>query len=286
MMEKLQPAWAKMAVILFGGFLYAAGMNLFVVPFQLFSGGAVGLAQLITLFLQPLFPESGLNLYGVTYMLINLPLLFLAYHSMGRGFLIRTILGAGSISLFTSLIPAVPLMEDCLASVLIGGIVTGIGVGLILIAGGCGGGFDIIGVWASRRFKNASVGKISLAANAVIYLILLMLFDIQVVLYSLIYMVFFTILLDKTHYQNINVRLMIFTKKPDIDHEILTRTGRGVTEWKGVGAYTQEETRVLVTCINKYELSEFMDIIRHMDPRAFVVGDEGVYVTGNFEKRI
>ena len=64
MMEKLQPAWAKMAVILFGGFLYAAGMNLFVVPFQLFSGGAVGLAQLITLFLQPLFPESGLNLYG------------------------------------------------------------------------------------------------------------------------------------------------------------------------------------------------------------------------------
>ena len=91
---------------------------------------------------------------------------------------------------------------------------------------------------------------------------------------------------DKTHYQNINVRLMIFTKKPDIDHEILTRTGRGVTEWKGVGAYTQEETRVLVTCINKYELSEFMDIIRHMDPKAFVVVDEGVYVTGNFEKRI
>ena len=113
-----------------------------------------------------------------------------------------------------------------------------------------------------------------------------MLFVIQVVLYSLIYMVFFTILLDKTHYQNINVRLMIFTKKPDIDHEILTRTGRGVTEWKGVGAYTQEETRVLVTCINKYELSEFMDIIRHMDPKAFVVVDEGVYVTGNFEKRI
>ena len=272
MMEKLQPAWAKMAVILFGGFLYAAGMNLFVVPFQLFSGGAVGLAQLITLFLQPLFPESGLNLYGVIYMLINLPLLFLAYHSMGRGFLIRTILGAGSISLFTSLIPAVPLMEDCLASVLIGGIVTGIGVGLILIAGGCGGGFDIIGVWASRRFKNASVGKISLAANAVIYLILLMLFDIQVVLYSLIYMVFFTILLDKTHYQNINVRLMIFTKKPDIDHEILTRTGRGVTEWKGVGAYTQEETRVLVTCINKYELSEFMDIIRPIRVAIEVVG--------------
>lgn len=286
MSGKIPSTWKNISLIIFGSFLYGAGMNMFLTPLGLFSGGAVGLAQLITTFTGDL--DLGfVNLYGIIYMLINLPLLVMAWKSVGKKFFIKTLAGAGGISLFIALIPAPtqPIIDEYLTSVLIGGIITGIGTGLILLAGGCGGGVDIVGVWASKKFRGASVGKASLAFNTVLYAALLLLFDVRTVIYSLIYMVFYTLIIDKVHYQNINVRLMIFTKQEGIDKQINMKT-RGVTEWNGVGAYTGESMHILVSCISKYELHEFMEIIQSIDPKAFIIVDENVYVRGNFEKRM
>lgn len=279
----------KNAGLIIGGSLfYALGMNLFLTPLKLFSGGGVGLAQLLTLFLEKLIPVGNLNLYGIVYMLINIPLLFLAYFQIGKKFFVKTLIGSGAISLFITMIPtlAVPIVDDYLTSVLIGGIACGAGVGIILIAGGSGGGIDVVAVWAAKKFKGASVGKISLYFNVLLYVVMLFLFDAQTVIYSLIYTVVFTLVLDKTHYQNINVRVMIFTKKDGIDKEINEKTRRGVTKWDGCGAYTKESTHILVSCISKYEVNDMMEIVQTIDPQAFVIVDENVIVNGNFEKRI
>lgn len=280
---------AKNASLIVGGsMLYALGMNLFLTPLHLFSGGGVGLAQLITLFLEKFITVGNLNLYGIVYLAINIPLLFLAYFQLGYKFFIKTLIGSAAISLFTTLVPtlSVPIVDDYLTAVLIGGIAAGAGVGLILIAGGSGGGVDVIAMWAAKKFRNASVGKISLYFNVLLYGVMLFMFDAETVIYSLIYTVIFTLILDKTHYQNINVRVMIFTKKSGIDNAINVRTGRGVTKWDGCGAYTQEATQILVSCINKYEVNEMLDLIHSIDPQAFVIVDENVMVNGNFEKRL
>lgn len=278
----------NVGLIIAGSLLYALGMNLFLTPLHLFSGGGVGLAQLLTLFLEQFIKVENLNLYGIIYMLINIPLLFLAFFSIGKTFFVKTMIGSSAISLFITLIPtmAVPIVDDYLTSVLIGGIAAGAGVGMILIAGGSGGGVDIVAMWAAKKFKGASVGKISLYFNVALYAVLLFLFDAQTVIYSLIYMVIFTLMLDRTHYQNINVRVMIFTKKEGIDKEITERTRRGVTEWDGYGAYTSEPMHILVSCISKYEVNDMMEIIQSIDPQAFVIVDENVIVNGNFEKRL
>ena len=288
-MSKKSKILAKNAGLIIGGsLLYALGMNLFLTPLHLFSGGGVGLAQLLTLFLEQLIDVGGFNLYGIVYLIINIPLLFLAYFQLGHKFFIKTLIGSGAISLFITLVPtlAVPIVDDYLTSVLIGGIAAGAGVGLILIAGGSGGGIDVVAMWAAKKFKNASVGKISLYFNVLLYAIMLFMFDAETVIYSLIYTVIFTLILDKTHYQNINVRVMIFTKKDGIDKEINVRTRRGVTKWEGCGAYTKESTQILVSCINKYEVNEVMDLVHSIDPQAFVIVDENVMVRGNFEKRL
>ena len=276
------------ALIVAGSLLYALGMNLFLTPLHLFSGGGIGLSQLLTLFLEKFIPVGNLNLYGIIYLLINIPLLFLAWFQIGKKFFIKTMIGSGAISLFITLIPtlAVPIVNDYLTSVLIGGIASGAGVGLILSAGGSGGGIDVVAVWAAKKFKGASVGQISLYFNVLLYAVMLFLFDAQTVIYSLIYTVVFTLVLDKTHYQNINVRVMIFTKKDGIDKEITERTRRGVTEWDGYGAYTSEPMHILVSCISKYEVSDMMEIVQSIDPQAFVIVDENVIVNGNFEKRL
>ena len=280
---------AKNAGLIIGGsLLYALGMNLFLTPLHLFSGGGVGLAQLLTLFFEQLIDVGSFNLYGVVYLLINIPLLFLAYFQLGYKFFIKTLIGSGAISLFITLVPtlAVPIVDDYLTSVLIGGIACGAGVGIILIAGGSGGGIDVVAMWAAKKFRNASVGKISLYFNVLLYAVMLFMFDAETVIYSLIFTVVFTLVLDKTHYQNINVRVMIFTKKDGIDKEINVRTRRGVTKWDGCGAYTKESTQILVSCINKYEVNEVMDLVHSIDPQAFVIVDENVMVSGNFEKRL
>ena len=280
---------AKNAGLIIGGsLLYALGMNLFLTPLHLFSGGGVGLAQLLTLFIEQFIDVGSFNLYGIVYLLINIPLLFLAFFQIGKNFFVKTLIGSGAISLFITLVPtlATPIVDDFLTSVLIGGIACGAGVGIILIAGGSGGGIDVVAMWAAKKFKNASVGKISLYFNVLLYAIMLFMFDAQTVIYSLIYTVIFTLVLDKTHYQNINVRVMIFTKKDGIDKEINEKTRRGVTKWDGCGAYTKESTQVLVSCINKYEVSDVMELVQSIDPQAFVIVDENVIVNGNFEKRL
>ena len=275
-------------LIVAGSMLYALGMNLFLTPLHLFSGGGVGLAQLLTLLLEKFIQVEGLNLYGIVYMVINIPLLFLAFFSIGKKFFIKTLIGSGAISLFLTLIPTmpVPIVDDYLTAVLIGGIAAGAGVGMILMAGGSGGGVDVVAVWAAKRYKGASVGSISLYFNVLLYAVMLFMFDAEIVIYSLIYTVIFTLILDKTHYQNINVRVMIFTKKDGIDKKINEQTGRGVTKWEGCGAYTKEETQILVSCISKYEVNDMMDIIQSIDSQAFVIVDENVIVNGNFEKRL
>lgn len=279
--------YTRLPGILLGGFLYALGLNQFVVPYQLFSGGVPGLAQLLSIPLGKLL-GSGFNVSGLVYWVLNLPLLYLAWKDLGKSFFFRTLLGSGSISLFMSLlpVPAAPLLEEELVSVVLGGLISGAGIGVILILGGCGGGTDILGVWAARRFRGMSVGKLSMGLNVVLYCFLLLYFDLETFVYSLIFMLFFSFALDKTHYQNINVRLMIFTKTDGIDREILSRTGRGVTEWGGIGAFTHEGTHVLITCINKYEYNMFLELVHTIDPAAFVIADENVRISGNFEKRL
>lgn len=81
-------------LIIAGSLLYAFGMNEFLTPLNLFSGGGVGLAQLLTLFLEQVVSAENINLYGIVYMLINIPLLFLAYYQIGRSFFVKTQIGS------------------------------------------------------------------------------------------------------------------------------------------------------------------------------------------------
>lgn len=276
--------------ILLGAGTYAVGLNLFILPLHLYSGGLVGLAQLLELAVCVFLPSAPkyMNLYGTIYFLINIPPLILAWRHLGRNFLVKTIEGIVWISAFMTLlpVPAMPVLEEKIASVLVGGVISGCGIGVLLTAGGSGGGLDVIGVWTTRTFPQFSVGKLTIYCNAVLFAVYLLLFDSSTALYSLIFMTFYSIFLDRTHYQNINVRLMIFTKKDGLDWDIMKKTARGVTEWKGTGAYTGNTSNILITIINKYEVRRFLELIRTVDPAAFVILDEGVSVLGNFEKRL
>ena len=272
-------------MILIGSALFAASINLFVVPVNLYNGGIVGLSQIFrTVLVSRMNLNFSFDIAGVINFLINVPLFVMAYRSLSRKFFLGTLLSLITQTVCFSLIPipAVPM----LASLIIGAIVGALGIGMTLVSGASGGGTDIVGVYAALHWKSFSVGKLQLLFNALVYCLCAFLFDLPIAIYSIIYAAVYSFVLDKVHLQNIEMSLMIFTKNPEIKSRILKDFVRGVTYWKGLGAYTQTETEVLVTIVSKDEVNDLRRMITQMDPKAFIIVNEGLQITGNFIKRL
>ena len=122
--------------------------------------------------------------------------------------------------------------------------------------------------------------------NVFVYGICLLMFNLETVIYSLIYGVISSVACDRIHIQNINMSVMIFTKKLGISKAIMEETGRGVTNWEGAGAYTNETSYILFVMISKYEVNQIRRIVQSIDPNAFMIFTEGCLVERNFEKRL
>ena len=276
--------------IILGSFLFSIAINLFIVPSNLYNGGFLGMSQVIRHILVRYVHMDfrDFDISGLLYFLMNIPILYIAYSKLGRNFFIKTIISVFVNTIFLSVIkiPKVPLVNDILSSCIIGGIITGFGMGITLRAGGSGGGLDVIGVYYAKKHPNFSVGRISITFNLFVYGACALLFDIQTVIYSIIYTTFSYLICDKTHYQNIMVIIMIFTKVEGVDKLIMEQLNRGVTCWRGNGAYTNEDTNILVTVASKYEATFIRKIVKEVDSNAFIIVNEGVSVIGNFEKRL
>lgn len=280
----------RVALVIGGNILFAVGVNMIITPMNLYSSGFTGMSMLIRMFILDFlhFPQiPGIDYLGIIYYIINVPLFILGYRVLGKEFCVTSMISIGLASLAMALVPvsANPIFDDYLTACLVGGLVSGTGAGLVLKGGTSGGGQDIIGMAMSKLHPNFSVGKISIAINVVIYGICFFLFDIQTVVYSLIYAVTNALALDHQHTQNINVQVTIFTKKEGITDKVINELRRGLTYWRGAGGYTDEDTYVLTTMITKYELPHLIQIVKTVDPNAFVMVNEGTKIYGNFEKR-
>ena len=179
-----------------------------------------------------------------------------------------------------------PIIEDILASIIVGAITSGIGCSMILVQKGCAGGTDIIGMLLSIKMPKMSVGKVGLYFNTVLYTICAFMFNVQTAIYSMLQMFIFSFVVDKTHLQNIEVSVMIFTKCKEVKKMIMDDQHRGVTYWHGIGAYTNQETEVLVSIVSKYEIPALRKKIRELDPHAFIIISSQLEVSGGFEKRL
>lgn len=273
-----------------GGALYAVGVNLFIVPFNLYSGGLVGIAQLIrTILSDYIHIEFGSkDVAGIIFYALNLPILIYAFPRLDKLFFLKTLVAVTSLTLAMSLIPTTVIVDDCLASTIVGAFISGAGIGLVLRMSSSTGGMDIIGMLISKSHSNIRVGQVNLAVNLVIYAVCLFLFDVQIVVYSVIFAVVHAFAIDKFHAQNINVEVKIITKTnpDDIEYEVFTKMGRGVTELHSIGAYTHEDEHMLYILISKYEVHQLRQIVRKYDKNAFVIVNEGVWVEGHYLKKL
>ena len=276
-----QNNWLRLGMGVCGALLLAAAINLFIVPQGLYSGGLYGLCQVI---------RTPFDMAGLLYLLGNLPLIWLAWRTMGRDFVIRmsvtTVVNSIALAVIPS--PATPIIADKLTSCLVGGMLAGFSGGLILTCGCSTGGLDILGLYLSKKGSRFTVGRFSITFNAALYTLCAVLFDLSTAIYSAIYVVFSALFLDRQHQQNVSVQMLIFTKEdPRRLGEVITeKLGRGFTYWEGQGGDSHEEVHVLCVCLSKYEVVSLQLTLHELDPHAFFILKEGVRVGGNFERHL
>lgn len=272
-----------------GMVLFSLGFNLFIQPLRFFSGGIIGFAQILrSVWIALGIAQPSFDISGLLYYLINIPLFLLAYRSLGKFFFVRTLIMTTVLTgLMTFVpIPAEPIIHDFLTAAMVGGVLCGVGTGLTLISGYSAGGMDIIGLYFTRKYPNFSVGRAAIMVNLIVFSILAMTQNFETIVYSFIFNAVASVAIDKVHIQNINVWVMIFTKKEGVDQAIMKEMGRGVTNWAGAGAYTGEHTFIHTTMINKMERPMLRRIVVKVDPKAFIISTEGSQVFGNFQKRL
>ncbi len=272
--------------IVAGSIMYAGAVNLFLTPLKLYAAGIPGLSQMLrTLFFANV---TSIDIAGIINLMFNIPLFLLAWKSLSKKMVAGTLLSVAVQTVTFTLLraPAIPILDDKLACIVIAGLLGGIGCGVVLTNGGSAGGLDLLGVYVTQHSKNFTVGWLSVVFNAVLYTVMAVIFDLGTALYSVIFVAVFSFVIDRWHYQNIEVEMMIFTHDEAVKDMIMKKYVRGVTCWQGMGAYTKLGTEVLVTIVAKSEVNEVKRDILEIDPKAFIIVHEGTHVTGGYQKRL
>jgi uncharacterized membrane-anchored protein YitT (DUF2179 family) len=268
-------------VIIFYAVLAAIGVNMFLAPSNIFSGGVTGLSQLLS--------SIGLDFLNVNIsiaawvLILNLPLAVLSWLKLGKKFTLYTILAVVSSSFFMKIIPVVEITQNQILASIFGGVLTGAGVGLCLREGFSTGGTDIL-MLVIQKLTGKSVGQVGLILNGAIILAAGLVYGWEQSLYSLIAIYATTQVMDMFFIQQHKLTVTIYTKKgEEVAKNLLANNLRGVTIGKGfLGGYTKEELQSVITVISKHELLFIKKAVAEVDQDAFVNVQPTVDVIGNF----
>ena len=276
-MKEVQSVWTvlwNLLLIFAGSILCALAIKGILVPKQFLAGGITGLALLGH------YVFASLPI-GFIYFLLNIPLFVVGWMFLGRRFFYYSLAGMliFSAAMFWPY-PAFPV-EDMILNALAAGIITGIGSGIILRSLGSAGGLDILSIILFKRFS-IRPGTTVIIFHAIMLLIALYRIPMERVLYTMIY--FFI----NAYFVNLVViglsqRKAIMVISPqwkEISQQIKEKLQRGVTIVQGLGGYSGQPLHILYSVITLTELSRFKEMIRKIDPNAFVVVTETLEVMG------
>ncbi len=200
---------------------------------------------------------------------------------ISRQFFYYSLFGMGVFS-FALLVTKVTIgVQDQMLAAILAGIISGIGSGLIFRSYGSAGGLDIVAIFLNQKYS-IQLGQTILAFNAIILVACAIFFGIDLALYTLIYIFVTTYLIDLV-LVGLNQRKTVFVisnQSQKIAQEILKQMNRGVTFFKGEGAYTREPREIIYTAITLRELTKLKNLIFSVDQEAFVVINDTKEVLG------
>lgn len=268
--------------IAFGLLMYSAAWKFFLLPHLITGGGVTGIGAI-------LFYATGIPIF-VTYFAINFVLLAIAVRTVGLAFCLRTIYGVGVLTLFFAILPqAIPGTfvgaEDNFMACVIGGLLSGAGIGVVFLGNGSSGGTDIIAK-VVNKYRNITLGRVLLYCD--VFIICSSYFfdfgSLEKIVYGLSTMAISTVAVDMViNGVRQSVQFFIFSKEYEkIATTINSEIHRGVTVLEGMGWYSKEPVKVITVIARKNESIKIFRLVKDIDPNAFISQSSviGVYGEG------
>ena len=288
--------------ITLGLMLYTFGFTIFLLPYQIVTGGVTGLAAVI-------YYGTNIPIY-LSYFVINVILLALALKILGLKFMLKTIYAIFMLSFMLAVAqdwatgPNGELTQvlgegQDFMSLVIGCCCTGLSLAIVFLNNGSTGGTDIIAA-VVNKYHNISLGRVLIFVDFIIVGSSFFVFDakpcyetidaVRKVVFGLCTMVIENLMLDYVmNARRESVQFLIFSKKyQEIANAIGMQMDHGVTILDGHGWYTGQEMKVLCILAKKNESTYIFRIVKIIDPNAFVSQSSviGVYGEGFDEMKV
>jgi uncharacterized membrane-anchored protein YitT (DUF2179 family) len=262
--------------ITLGAFLLALGLNVFLVPQKISTGGIGTIATVLKhLFSVPL---------SLTNIILNGILFLFGVKILGKKALIKTVLGIASLSLFLEITAFIPTYsEDMLASSVLGGILVGIGLGLVIRQGASTGGSDFLALMLYKYFPHISMAKIILTVDMIIVGVSALIFkSVTVGVYSLISLFISSKIADGILIIGDRAKtLFVLSEKSEIIASgIMKNFERGVTGIQAKGMYKNRDSTMLLSAVSPKEVPMIVNYIKQMDEKAFIIINDAHEIWG------
>jgi uncharacterized membrane-anchored protein YitT (DUF2179 family) len=267
--------------IVVGTLVYGFGFNGFILSNEIVPGGLTGLCSLV-------FFSTGIPV-SLSVATVNILLLMVAYKVLGVRFMINSIFGIASLTFslmfFEWLLKNQPIIQgEPFMSIVIGGILCGVGLGIVFSANGSTGGTDIVGA-IINKYRNVSIGRTLFFCDIFIIGSSYFIFQsVDKIVFGFVEMAINNYVLDQVlNANNQSIQFLIFSKKyEEITTRILQDLNRGCTLLDGIGGYSKEPVKAIVLLAKNRESVTVFRLIKSIDPQAFISQStvQGVYGKG------
>ena len=276
-----RPWYVDYLFIFMGTGIMALAIQCIFEPIGLVTGGFSGIAIIIRKMTAGIV-EGGIPLW-LTNLALNVPVFIAALIIKGRKFLGRTVIGTVLLSFWLYVIPQVDLTQgDYMLSAVFGGVITGIGIGFVLLAKATTGGTDMVSALIQKYVRHYSVVQILQVIDGMVVLAGLYVFGLKPALYAIV-AIFITskvsdALMEGMKYSK--AAFIITDCYKEIADAIMTQLDRGLTGLDATGMYSGDKKTVLYCVVSKKEIVELKDIVAKIDPKAFVIVTDAREVFG------
>ena len=276
--------WFKnYGLVVLGSALLAVAVAFFIAPHNLVPGGVFGISIAIN-------QLTGFPI-GMISLAINIPLLLLGFWLVGTGFGIKTLV---SLLLSSAFIDGImyfnsnPIVtSDILVSALFGGALIGLGVAIIITAGGTTGGTDIVAAILHKRI-HLSIGRGIIIVDGIILTFGYLVFkDLELATYSVIGIIAISRTIDifLNGMSLKKVVLVVSDKHEEIRQAVLSNDyGGSLINGSGM-FYPENEKKIILSALDRKGVIRVVSISKEIDPDVFITIINAADVIGSGFRR-
>ena len=267
-------------LIIIGTVLFSIYAGLLIPVNNIGAGGALGLSLVVN-------KLTGIKI-GTIQFILNVPLFYIGYRYIGRKFVILTGVVISVSSFLINNLPKIitPVnLGDSLVAAIFCGIISGLAMCCLLVAGASTGGTDITGKFISKKM-DFNLPTVFLIQDITVYTIVWIFFDIKYVMYALV----MSFVRNQTmrgvqKFFSAYIQCTIICKNPEVMVELINNTlHRGSTIMDVEGGYSHEKKRMIIVVIQQNEMYQLRKLVAKNCPEAFITVSAVNTIVGNFKE--